>query len=182
MKAKNDITLHTEEELASESMAWITDHHNKVVNALGLKSVKKFRDKATAISRTLSAQEDYNEELIEAVKSAAKESKKTSKQNSETFIKTNKLGLTASSIIGYKGIPFKGKVNSRMNTIEDTIILCLVKSYAADLEEFTLTLEELVHEVMHTHKRPRSSGAVDKQYVIHNIKWFLKKGRLTIEN
>ncbi len=82
MNNQTNITLYTQEELNSISMVQITDQYNAVGKLIGLKAVKKFRDKATAISRTLDAQETYREDLAEAAKQAAKATKKTSKNES----------------------------------------------------------------------------------------------------
>jgi hypothetical protein len=35
--------------------------------------------------------------------------------------------------------------------------------------------------VLNNHTRPRSSLGVTEQYVIHNIKWFVKVGSLKLE-
>jgi hypothetical protein len=176
MKAQNNITLYTQEELQGQSMAWITDQYNIVGKLIGLKAVKKFRDKATAISRTLDAQETYREDLAEAAKQAAKTSKKTSKNDSQSSLRSNKLGLSEDSIIG-----FKTGIEPKAGTIEDSLVSCIREGYDADMEEFTLTVKEIVDIVSKSHKRPRSLEPVDQQYVIHNIKWFIRKGHLTVE-
>ncbi len=83
MKNVNNVVIYTKSELSSESMVWATDHYNLLAKSIGLKAVKKFRDKPTAISRTLDAQETYQEDVATAAKLAAKESKAKSKPSTE---------------------------------------------------------------------------------------------------
>lgn len=42
------------------------------------------------------------------------------------------------------------------------------------------TVQEVIDWIMANHKRPRAEQ-VDQQYVVHNIKWFIRKGHLKIQ-
>lgn len=160
MKTPKDIILFEKSELEAKKLSEITDQYNSLSKLIGLKAVKKFRDKPTAISRTLDAQETYREDLIEATKAAAKESKKTTK--------ISKSSLDMDSVIELSIECSKIKPN----TIEATI--------SKSLSVSNKSVKELVKYIVSNHKRPRSLDSVDEQYAIHNIRWFLKKGHLKI--
>ena len=165
------IAIFTQAELESQKLADITSHYNEVAKLIGLKAVKKFRDKLTAVSRTLDAQETYRDDLETAAKAAAKESTKTSKapkQPSEKgSVRQNKFGISEDSVIEVvKGEPKEGSIEHSL--------------FIAINHEMCVTVKEIVAYIVANHKRPRSGETVDEQYALHNIKWFVKKGHLKV--
>lgn len=165
-----NITLFTQEELESKKLTDVTSHYNEVAKLIGLKAVKKFRDKPTSVSRTLDAQETYRDDLEAAAKAAAKaKSEKPKKEKSEApkGVRQNKFGLSDDSVITVvKGEPKEG-------SIEDSLFIAIN-------HEMCSTVKQIVDYIVANHVRPRSGEAVDAAYALHNIKWFIKKGHLKV--
>jgi len=176
-------SIFTQAELESKKLTEITDHYNQVAKLIGLKSVKKFRDKPTAISCTLDAQETYQGDLIEAAKAVVKEKKQAPKSEPESEyptlekefgknldnlpIKKNKLNIDYTTII-----EAKSGITPKEGSIEATLFDALALG--------SENIENIIRYVLSNHKRPRSDQKVDEQYALHNIKWFVKKGHLKV--
>ena len=176
---KTTVAIIGKNELELMTMADVTEHYNRVAKRIGLKAVKKFRDKPTAIARTLSAQETYAEDLkkFEAEqKKNAVTLKRPEPSEAEGELRGNKYGLTMDSIID-----FKPEVYPKEGTIESALFSAITENYDPDLQENHASVALIVEYVIATHKRPRSEEPVDEAYVLHNIKWFIKKGHLTVE-
>lgn len=153
------ISLFAKEELESKKLAEITDHYNQVAKAIGLKAIKKFRDKSTAVSRTLDVQEIHREDVIESVKQLAKEK--------FLIARHKKLGMTHDSII---------KADSQITPKSGTIEASIFEAIQSGNNQ----VEDIVNYIISNHKRPRSDQKVDEAYALHNIKWFIKKGHLEV--
>lgn len=171
------ISLFTKEELSSKKLTEITEHYNQVAKLIGVKAVKKFRDKPTSISRTLEAQETYSEDLAEAAKAVVKEKapKKEAKALAESKVRSNKFGITKESRLEFNELT----CNPKEGTIEATIKDAIRELYDAD-NNISPEISEVITYILITHKRPRSDQKVDEAYALHNIKWFIKKGHLKI--
>lgn len=174
-----NITLFTQEELESKKQADITSHYNKVAKLIGLKAVKKFRDKPTSISRTLDAQETYRDDLEAAAKAEiaaktkvlppqGKDIKPKKKSDAPKGVRQNKFGLSDDSVVAIvKGEPKEG-------SIEDSLFIAINQGCS--------TVKQIVDYIVANHIRPRSGESVDAAYALHNIKWFIKKGHLAVQN
>ena len=126
--------------------------YNAFSSALGLKQVKKFRDKATGVSRIMQIQDQYLEEVAKIKPTKSKS--KSSRFNMDSVVKIN---------INH------GKLGSIENSIHSAI------------SSGSNKVSEIVDFVLSNHMRPRSTLGVTEQYVIHNIKWFVKVGSLKLE-
>lgn len=178
----NTIRAIGQNELSLMKLSEITDHYNRVAKAIGLKAVKKFRDKDTAIARTLDAQETYAEDQKTLVAyldekyldDEAKELVKVVKEESDST-RQNKFGLTLDSVVG-----FNDKCEPKEGTIEHSIRSAMFEFYDADENKFTGTVADIIDYISMKHHRPRSEQGSNEQYVIHNIKWFIKKGHFEV--
>lgn len=164
--------FYTQYDLNTLKLSEVTDFYNTVASQLGLKAVKKFRDKPTAIKRTLDAQELLREEQAEApVAKPVKAPKATKKTTPAKAAKAapvatgSRFDLTQTVEI-VKGDPKDG-------SIEATI-------FTAVRDDLCSTVAELVDYIVSNHKRPRSGLGVDTNYAIHNIKWFARKGHIKL--
>lgn len=143
-------------QLEDMKLAEITDQYNTIAVRLGIKTVKKFRDKPTAISRTLQNQETWVE---------AHPPRKSSKQNSK---KDDNLLYGLKKTAKLKTVEEAGTEGTIENTIHEGIF---------SGED---TVEKLANYIVNNHRRPRSGKQPDLQYAVHNIKWFINKGHLKL--
>jgi len=99
------------------------------------------------------------------------------------FAETNKEEL-------YKATLKAESVKQSKTTFDMTATLVTVKdagkegtienSLHAAIASGASTVQEVIDWIMANHKRPRAEQ-VDQQYVVHNIKWFIRKGHLKIQ-
>ena len=175
------IAIFTKAELESQKLTDITDQYNQVAKLIGLKAIKKFRDKPTAVSRTLDAQETYKDDITTKLppqkdgkfgrigndKSAYKSDKAPKRGSKKGSVHQNKLGISEDSVIEVvKGDPKEGSIEHSL--------------FVAINHEMCVTVKEIVAYIVANHKRPRSGETADEQYALHNIKWFVKKGHLKV--
>lgn len=153
------MNLFSKSQLEVKKLSEITDHYNSISKLIGLKAVKKFRDKATAVNRTLEVQETYSEDLAEQKAKTVK----LTKPSPSKKVKTSSFHLI---------IP-KFEETPKQNTIEHTIYEALVSG--------PTSIDKLVDYIVDRHERPRSGQKVDEAYALHNIKWFAKKGSIEIK-
>lgn len=157
-----NIQIKTESQIAELKFSEQASLYNKFSVALGIKQIKKFRDKSTGISRIVQIQEQYVKErdkflAEQKVKDAEKViTKDTSRQTRFD------MGLTIATV----------KDESKEGTIENSIHSAIASGYT--------TTGKIIDHLVSTHKRPRSVLGVDEQYIVHNIKWFVKKGHLRL--
>jgi len=145
--------------------------YNEFAAALGIKQVKKFRDKSTGVSRIMQIQEQYVEERDEILaeqKAKAAKAAKAVKKVKEAVAKDTKRQTRFDMDL----VVVTVKDEAKEGTIENSL-------HAAIASGCT-TAGEIVDWVISNHKRPRSGLGVDEQYVVHNIKYFTKKGHLNL--
>lgn len=167
------MNFYNSAELNSMKLADITDYYNSVAGQMGVKQVKKFRDKPTAVARTVAAQEVLQAERAKAnakaepVKAAkpAKAKKAAKATKTEPATTGSRFDLTQTITI-VKGEPKEGSIEHSL--------------FAAINEGLCTTVGEVVEYITTNHKRPRSDQNVDAHYAIHNIKWFVRKGHLKL--
>jgi len=142
--------------------------YNEFAAALGIKQVKKFRDKSTGVSRIMQIQDQYVEErdeiLAEQKAKAAKAVKKVEKAVAKDTKRQTRFYMDQ--------IVITVKDEAKEGTIENSLHAAIASGHN--------TAGEIVDHIVATHKRPRSGLGVDEQYVVHNIKWFVKKGHLKL--
>lgn len=148
-------------DLTNMKLADITDLYNQYATITGDKPVKKFRDKPTAVERTLKIQDiaapymDVEPEPTKPAKKAAKKS--TGKGNTKT-------DMTAKVEIA------KGRENKE-GSIADAI-------FTAVIELGYPTVQELTDHVANTYTKPRSNVPVTAGFVVSTIRFFVNEGTL----
>lgn len=164
------LNIQTESQISEVKFSEQASIYNAFAAELDIKQIKKFRDKATGVARILKIQDMYVEacddflgdlddpetEIEEAVAKAdepALEPKRQTRFDMESVV------VTVSD-------------DSKEGTIENSIHAAIYSGHtvAGDLVEYLIA----------NHKRPRSGLGVDEQYVVHNIKYFVKKGTLKL--
>lgn len=162
------IQTRTEAQITELKFSEQAPIYNEFATALGIKQLKKFRDKATGVSRILQIQEQYVEERDEILAEQKAKAAKAVKKVEKAVAKDNKrqtrfdMDLVVATV----------KDETKEGTIENSLHAAIASGYT--------TAGEIVDHLVATHKRPRSGLGVDEQYVVHNIKWFVKKGHLKL--
>jgi hypothetical protein len=163
------LTTYTKNQLEEMKLAEITDINNSFANELGLKITKRFASKDKAVTRAIQNQDLYSEEFAEQHKNkATKAVAKIEKAKKNEQAKEDKIHNLAKSAKVISVLD-KGKECSIENSLHHGI------SIGED------TVEKLVNYIVNNHRRPRSGLGVDAQYATHNIKWFVNKGHLKLE-
>ncbi len=163
------LSTYSKPQLEKMKLTDLTDINNGFATELGLKATKRFASKAKAVSRTMQNQYLYEEEFeakhqAKAAKAVAKVNKAVKAEQGDKIH-----GLNRNAILTVvKGQPKEGSIEHSLVT-------------AINLGHSDNTVEEIVNYIVNTHKRPRSGTGVDTQYAAHNIKWFVNKGHLKLE-
>lgn len=148
--------------------------YNTFAAELGIKLVSRFANKTTCIDRTLSLQEDYTSEVLAEV---VAETSFDEPEIVEPIIKDTKrqTRFDLNQIV-----MFTEECEPTQGTIEFSLKQAIIEHEDGAKDEWTVTAGQILDYVLNNHKRPRSGLGVDEQYVIHNLKWFIKKGSLKI--
>ncbi len=150
---KTNLKTYTEAQISEAKFSELADIYNVFASQLDIKPLKKFRDKSTGIARILKIQAEYVEKRNSLAKTVTKESKPTFNMKA-----------TVSTL----------KNESKEGSIEWSLHKAILTG--------SNMVEDVVAYIVTNHKRPRSGLGVDQQYAIHNIKWFVKKGHLKLED
>lgn len=163
---------YTQAELNNLKTADIVGIYNAHAETMGATIIKKFRDKATAISRTLVMQEKAIEEYekttkvdLEAEAEAESEkpakSKKPAKGNSKTEMSS------------------KVEIATPRDTREGSIGHMMF-GYINENQELGLTVQELVDYMVANYSKPRSDVPITKGFVVDTIRYFLRNGNIKL--
>ena len=174
------IQTRTEAQITELKFSEQAPIYNEFAAALGIKQLKKFRDKSTGVSRIMQIQEQYVEErdeiLAEQKAKAAKAVKKVEKSVAKDTKRQTRFDMDTI-------VELTDLCDPKEGTIEFSIRKAII-SYSCNPDENPewegVTAGDIVSHVITKHKRPRSGLGVDEQYVVHNIKWFVKKGHLKL--
>lgn len=148
----NTLTKYTTTQLQELTIKEITAINNCFSVAIDAKQTSRFANKPKAIEKCLSNQSDYFNSLpVE---------KPTTK-----VTKTGSRFDTSKTIITIEDLGAEGTIQNSIH---------------AAISATDGNIENVIQSVLNNHKRPRSDQPVDREYVIHNIKWFIKKGSLEI--
>lgn len=161
------IQTRTEAQITDLKFSEQAPVYNEFAVALGIKQIKKFRDKATGVSRIMQIQEQYVEERDEILAEQKAKVAKAVKKVEKAVAKERQTRFNMDAVV----------TTLKNESKEGTIEFSLHKAIA----EGCNTAGEIVDWVITNHKRPRSGLGVDEQYAVHNIKWFVKKGHLKLE-
>lgn len=153
------MNTYSQAELNTLKLADITDLYNQYATVTGAKQVKKFRDKPTAVKRTLDIQEQLPQpepEVTAEPEATTKPAKKASKGNSKT-------DMTAQVVIVKQRNNGKGSIGEMM---------------FAYISANHVTVQELVDYMVANYSKPRSSVPVTAGFVINTIRYFVREGSL----
>lgn len=177
--------IYTKAQLEAASLTVVTTHYQTIAKDLMEEFPKKFRDKKTAVERTLVLQDRYVEivaqrelvkqaEAAKAKEEAVKAVKAVKPAKTEQPAKVTK--LTKSGIADSTKLKVNQDKLPKMNHT-GSILSTLVK--AID-EEMLSTVGEVVAYVTANHTRPRFEELADASYAKFNINWAIKKGYISI--
>ena len=189
------LTIQTESQIYEVKTSGQADMYNEFAAELNIKPVKKFRDKATGIARILKIQDEYVEardELVgdlddlsgeEETITKAEESTATTKRIEEEAKIANYESKRQTRFDMEAGLTITSACDPKQGTIEYSLKQAIVEhsgyNDSADGEAIP-SVGDIVKYIIENHKRPRSGLGVDEQYVVHNIKWFVKRGTLEL--
>lgn len=175
------LNIQTESQISEVKFSEQASIYNAFAAELDIKQIKKFRDKATGVARILKIQDMY----VETCDDFLGDLDDPETEIEEAVAKVDEPALTPKRQTRFDmnaRIELTGTSDPKPGTIEwslhQTVIGC---SGHDENDEFIPALVgNVVEEVIRSHKRPRSGLGVDEQYVVHNIKWFIKKGSLQL--
>lgn len=153
------LIILNQEAIETLKFSELVTEYNKYATELGIKNIKKFRDKATGQARLAQIVAEYKEELLEIQPEPQPKPKAEEPKKRQTRFNMEAKIETVSD-------------NSKEGTIENSLHAAI----ASGCE----TTGEVVTWITTNHKRPRSGQGVDEQYAVHNIKYFVKRGTLKL--
>jgi len=184
--------LYNQPELAMLKTADIVGIYNAHAETLGSTVISKFRDKATAVARTLIMQANAieienqkiaadleaataeepvaaPEPVVEAKKPAKKPVNKPAKLPAKKSTKGNsKTDMTA-----------KVEIAQARDTREGSIGYMMFAHITAN-QDLGLTLQELVDFMVTNYTKPRSDVAITKGFVVDTVRYFIRNGNIKL--
>ena len=130
-----NLNILSEETLNETKFAELSTVYNSFAKELGLKEIKKFRDKSTGISRILAIQEDYSfeveslisEKQVKAEKAVKKIKEKVAEEKATLVYKVGK--NTPKSENSAKGIMY-GLVRDSLELTSEELCERFIESYS----------------------------------------------------
>lgn len=182
--------IYNQAELSTLKLADIADLYNQYASVTGAKPVSKFRDKPTAVKRTLEIQEvaapfmdvEPEEEVIEApvvtpepavapepeVAKPTKAPKKPAKAKAGSSKGNSKTDMTSLVTL------VKDRDSNKEGSIGYVLFECMKQA-----GEKGVTVKQLVEYGIANHHKPRSSEPNTVGYVVTAIRFFVKEGNLS---
>jgi len=169
---KTNLPIFPVADLNSVRFAELSNVYNGYAHELGIKEIKKFRDKPTGIKRVTEIMAQYQEAVakveqtetpapVKPVKAAKPAKKSTGKGKGKGNTKTD---MTTKVEIA------KGRENKEAS-IADAV-------FTAVIEFGNPTVQELVDHIVETYTKPRSDVPVTRGFVVSAIRFFVKEGTL----
>jgi len=163
------MNTYNQAELSTLKLADIADLYNQYVSITGDKPVTKFRDKPTAVKRTLEIQAIaapfMDVEPVAApepvVTKPTKTPKKAKAGNSKGNSKTDMTSLL--------------EIAKERNNKEESIAEAV---FAAVNHFSNPTVQQVVDQVVATYEKPRSNVPITQGFVVSTIRYFVKEGSL----
>lgn len=183
------LTTYPEAKLNEFKFCELASVYNEFAKVLGLKEIKKFRDKATGVKRIQEIQTQYQVGVVEPTLKAEAEKAKETKAVKVTkpsegpkcqikFDMKQRVDWSA-FITGHLNATGKDLNFYKEGTIENRILTAIQELYDPDLD-LAPTIQEVCDYVVATHTYPRSGEPVDMEYAIRNIKLFVKRDIITL--
>lgn len=165
MKNTN-LTIRTLAQIEELRFSELSDVYNEFAAQVGLKAIKKFRDKATGIQRVVDIQETYCDDRKAFLKTTEEKAEKSP---------ARKTKLQGTDIIG-----FSDDWEPRVGTIGHCIKETIIRNEDGESDEWSVTVEDLIFEATRTYRKPRSNVPVDEAFIRSAINWFVNQGDLIV--
>ncbi len=166
------MNTYNEAELNTLKLADITDLYNQLATVTGDKPVKKFRDKPTAVKRTVAIQEIAAPYMdVEPESNGKSDDQVALEKGFEKLAETKKPAKKAEGK-GNSKTDMNAKVEiakareNKEGSIADAV-------FTAVIELGNPTVQELTDHIVETYTKPRSNVPVTHGFVVSTIRYFL---------
>ena len=173
--------IYNQAELATLKTAEIVDLHNLYAGWLDVKVVNKFRDKVTAIIRTLGLQDQVvdinNQKLAADLEAASAEESVVEEPVVEEPVKK----AAAKSTKGNSKTDMTAEVEiAQARETREGSIGHLMFAHITANQDLGLTVQELVDFMVANYTKPRSDVAITKGFVVDTVRYFIRNGNIKL--
>ena len=173
--------IYNQAELATLKTAEIVDLHNLYAGWLDVKVVNKFRDKVTAITRTLGLQDQVvdinNQKLAADLEAASAEESVVEEPVVEEPVKK----AAAKSTKGNSKTDMTAEVEiAQARETREGSIGHLMFAHITANQDLGLTVQELVDFMVANYTKPRSDVAITKGFVVDTVRYFIRNGNIKL--
>ena len=163
------MNTYNQAELSTLKLADITDLYNRYASITGDKPVTKFRDKPTAVKRTLEIQA-IAAPFMDVEPVAAPEPEVTKPTKTPKKAKAgNRKGNSKTDMTSL--LEIAKERNNKKESIAEAV-------FAAVNHFSNPTVQQVVDQVIATYKKPRSNVPITQGFVVSTIRYFVKEGSL----
>ena len=180
------MNTYNEADLSTFKTADILGIYNAHASTIGATVISKFRDKKTAIARTLLIQEKAveieNEKLAADLETATAEEPvvEANKPDKKPVNKPAKLPAKKSTKGNSKtDMSAKVEIDKVRETREGSIGHMMFAHITAN-QEIGLTVQELVDFMVTNYTKPRSDVAITKGFVVDTVRYFIRNGNIKL--
>ena len=183
--------IYNQAELATLKTAEIVDLHNLYAGWLDVKVVNKFRDKVTAITRTLGLQDqvvDINNQKLAADLEAASAEESVVEEPvveesvvEEPVVEEPVKKAAAKSTKGNSKTDMTAEVEiAQARETREGSIGHLMFAHITANQDLGLTVQELVDFMVANYTKPRSDVAITKGFVVDTVRYFIRNGNIKL--
>jgi len=178
--------IYNQAELATLKTAEIVDLHNLYAGWLDVKVVNKFRDKVTAIIRTLGLQDqvvDINNQKLAADLEAASAEESVVEEPvvEEPVVEEPVKKAAAKSTKGNSKTDMTAEVEiAQARETREGSIGHLMFAHITANQDLGLTVQELVDFMVANYTKPRSDVAITKGFVVDTVRYFIRNGNIKL--
>ena len=178
--------IYNQAELATLKTAEIVDLHNLYAGWLDVKVVNKFRDKVTAITRTLGLQDqvvDINNQKLAADLEAASAEESVVEEPvvEEPVVEEPVKKAAAKSTKGNSKTDMTAEVEiAQARETREGSIGHLMFAHITANQDLGLTVQELVDFMVANYTKPRSDVPITKGFVVDTVRYFIRNGNIKL--
>ena len=188
--------IYNQAELATLKTAEIVDLHNLYAGWLDVKVVNKFRDKVTAIIRTLGLQDqvvDINNQKLAADLEAASAEESVVEEPvveepvveepvvEEPVVEEPVKKAAAKSTKGNSKTDMTAEVEiAQARETREGSIGHLMFAHITANQDLGLTVQELVDFMVANYTKPRSDVPITKGFVVDTVRYFIRNGNIKL--
>ena len=180
------MNIYNQAELATLKTAEIVDLHNLYAGWLDVKVVNKFRDKVTAIIRTLGLQDqvvDINNQKLAADLEAASAEESVVEEPvvEEPVVEEPVKKAAAKSTKGNSKTDMTAEVEiAQARETREGSIGHLMFAHITANQDLGLTVQELVDFMVANYTKPRSDVPITKGFVVDTVRYFIRNGNIKL--